>query len=265
MDCVWILGTRGSAPVSGPDFARWGGATTCMLLRLGGQFAVLDAGSGLLQLPEEALRAPELPLLLTHLHLDHLTGLPMCPYLMHRGGHMPIYCATHAGKTAETALSALYRAPFWPVPLTALASPVSFHPMEERFELGAICVETMRGVHPDGITLLRLSAGGKRVVFATDCTLTEELKPLLRAFAADCDLLLVDGQYSDKEWEKRAHFGHSAWTAAAALGRDCGAKKLRVIHHDPGRDDAAMDAADEEIRRIFPAGGAAREGEVIAL
>ena len=41
---VMILGTRGSVPVSGGDFLRYGGATTCVLVRLAGQVIVLDAG-----------------------------------------------------------------------------------------------------------------------------------------------------------------------------------------------------------------------------
>ena len=103
------------------------------------------------------------------------------------------------------------------------------------------------------------------MVFATDCTLTDSLLPALTDFARDCDLLLCDGQYSDAEWPARAGFGHSTWTSVARLGRDCGAKQVRVIHHDPAHTDALLDGAAEELRRIHPNCAFARAGEEVLL
>ena len=79
---ITILGARGSVPVSGSAFSRYGGATICVLARFGADYIVLDAGTGLMALPEDALAQPALPLLLTHAHADHLVGLPLCPYAM---------------------------------------------------------------------------------------------------------------------------------------------------------------------------------------
>jgi len=261
MDHVRILGTRGSMPLGGAARTRYGGATTCVLLSLGGQYAVLDAGTGLMDLPPEAAAQPELPLLLTHLHLDHLLGLPLCPYLF-GGGHMTVYAGVHEGQTAQEVLSRLYAPPLWPVPL---AQRLSFRALESETRIGALTVSAMPGVHPNGVNILRLAAGGKAVVFATDCTVTEELLPRLAGFADGCDLLLCDGQYSDEEFADRSHFGHSSWRMAAELAVRCGAKAFRVIHHDPAHDDRLLDQFDREIRRICPAGGAARQGEEIML
>ena len=116
MDQVTILGARGSVPTHSAAFSRYGGATTSVLLRLGGQYAVLDAGTGLLSLPPEAVAAPQLPLLLTHLHLDHLLGLPLCPYLFGRpDARFTVYSGVHEGLGAKEALSRLYAPPLWPV------------------------------------------------------------------------------------------------------------------------------------------------------
>jgi len=80
---VVILGTRGSCPASGKEYVRYGGATSCYVVRLAGTPVIIDAGTGILRLGE-ALRSGEkhIPLILTHPHLDHLSGLLMCP-LMH--------------------------------------------------------------------------------------------------------------------------------------------------------------------------------------
>ena len=249
-------------PVGGAEYSRYGGATTCVLLRLGGQYAVLDAGTGLLSLPSEAAAVPELPLLLTHLHLDHLLGLPLCPYLFGGEGHMTVYAGTHEGLTADEVLSRLYVPPLWPITLN---ERLTFRTLEPKFSIGALRVETLPGVHPNGVNILRLSAGGKSVVFATDCTLTDELLPSMTKFARDCDLLLCDGQYTDTEFACRADFGHNSWRMAAELANRCGAKMLRLIHHDPDHNDAFLDEEDCALRRVCPVGAVARQGEEIAL
>lgn len=77
---VTILGTRGSVPVSGPEFVKYGGATTCVVVTLGGQSVVLDAGTGILKLPRAVSPETEcLPLIITHSHVDHMLGLPCVP------------------------------------------------------------------------------------------------------------------------------------------------------------------------------------------
>ena len=53
-NAITILGARGSVPVSGPAFSRYGGATTCIFVKLAGQLLVLDAGTGIMNLPKEA-------------------------------------------------------------------------------------------------------------------------------------------------------------------------------------------------------------------
>ena len=263
---VAILGARGSVPVSGEDFLRYGGDTTCVLVRLAGQAVILDAGTGLMNLPpllEEGER--RIPLLLSHPHADHLLGLPMCPLLFRSDFQMDIYAAGRNGRDAEAQVGALMSPPLWPIGPERLAAPLTFHELSPHLELGAVTVDAMGGVHPGGVSLLRLAGGGRRVVFATDCTITDALLPGLTAFARDCDLLLCDGQYSDAEWPARAGFGHSTWTAAARLGRDCGAKQVRVIHHDPFRTDALLDGAAEELHRIHPNCDFARSGEEVLL
>lgn len=264
-DKAWILGCRGSVSVSGEDKAVYGGATTCVLLRMGGQYVVLDAGSGLLNLPAEALSQAELPVLLSHFHLDHLSGLPLCPYLFQRGAKLTIYAGCRAGLDAAGVLERLYNPPFWPVPLRALPGRVVFQPLAESFSVGALRVDTLEGDHPGGVTVFRVTGGGKRVVFATDCTLSPPYLPALAAFAQGCDLLLCDGQYSREEWPGRSDFGHNTWEAAARFAEACGARRFRVIHHDPFRSDDALTAAGEEVRGICPCGGMARQGEEIAL
>lgn len=291
-NAVTILGARGSVGVSGAEYAKYGGATTCAVARLSGRPVVLDAGTGLMNLPADCLDAPSLPLLLTHPHVDHLLGLPLCPYVMRRGARLDVYAVGRGGLDAEAQIRRLLSPPLWPVGPERLPADIRFHDLPAEFYLypapdtekrqgardaiqtltdtekrqGApIRVRTMEGVHPGGVTLLRLDCDGKSVAFLTDCTLTDALRPRALSFAADCSLLLCDGQYSGAEWPSRSGFGHSPWTAAAQFARDCGARQARVIHHDPFHTDAVLDAASEELDAIFDGCSFAREGEEIIL
>ena len=155
--------------------------------------------------------------------------------------------------------------PLWPVLPQSMGSQMTFAPAENSFAVGVIQVETMKGVHPDGVTLFRLTGEGKTVVYITDCTLTPELLPAVRDFAAGADLLLCDGQYSPEEFITRSGYGHSEWTAAARLGLDCGAKQTRIIHHDPSHTDVVLDDVRRRVEEINPACRPGQEGEVIVL
>ena len=262
---VSVLGTRGSVPVSGPAFSHYGGATTCFLVHLAGQYLLLDAGTGILHLPEEVLSVRTLPLILTHTHLDHLIGLPMCPYLFHPGVRLLLYSQPFCELSGEALFDQVFSPPFWPVTLDSFPAKVSFLPLTEKFQVGNILVETLPGIHPDGVALLRLTGDGKRVVLATDCTVSSEIAPLLKEFAQNCDLLLCDGQYSPEEWDFHKTFGHSTWISAAKLGLDCHAKQVRVIHHSPFHSDAVLDAALPSLQSIHPKCFFAYEMEEILL
>lgn len=240
-DVVKILGCRGSVPVSGPQFARFGGNTLCIFVRLGGQPLVLDAGTGILSLPS-VLEPTErtVPLLLTHGHADHLLGLPLCGCLTEPDFSMTVYAKPRAGLDAGGQVRRLLSPPLWPVGPEALPAALRFAPLTDGLQLGPVTVRTLAGIHPGGVTLLRLDCGGKSVALITDCTLTDDFLPTAAAFAADCDLLLCDGQYTDAEWADRADYGHSTMEAAVTLGRLCRAGSLRLLHHDPTHDDATL-------------------------
>ena len=147
----------------------------------------------------------------------------------------------------------------------ALPADIRFHELPDTLRLGGVTVEAMEGRHPGGVSLLRLEADGKSVVFATDCTLSDDFLPVLGEFVRGCDLFLCDGQYRDDEWSDRSSFGHNTWGFVARFARSCGVKRLRIIHHDPFRTDVELDAAAEELRGEGPDYDFAREGECIRL
>ena len=266
MDTVTILGTRGSLPRAGAEFTRYGGDTTCILVQIAGETILLDAGTGLLNFePPASSEEKPIPLLLSHFHADHLLGLPLAPLLMDTNNHVDIYAQSRAGLDTETRIERLYSPPIWPVSLDLLPAWVNFRELPDTLRLGEVTVETAEGCHPDGVTLMKLSNRGRSVVFLTDCTLTEEIFPKLAEFSGGCDLLLCDGQYSDEEWKKHASFGHNTWNLAAEFGAACGAKKVRIIHHDPFHTDRMLDEAAPQLAARHPDCRFALDREEIVL
>ena len=282
-DTVTILGTRGSAAVSGAQFHHYGGSTTCVLAQLAGQTILLDAGTGIYSLPEEILREPELHLLLTHLHLDHIQGLPLFRYLLEKDAVLHLYvpeavlepfCKTDNeeafSNAVMTQLERVFSPPVWPVSLQELPAKIQIHRVisaseENAFSLGPVRIQSMPGRHPGGVLIYKLTFSGKSIVLATDCTLSGDRAAELPDFAKDCDLLLCDGQYDPQEWEEHRNFGHSTWQDAASLGAACKAKNVRIIHHDPSHTDTFLKKTEDKVRRICPACAFAREGEKIIL
>ena len=263
---VVILGTRGSVPVSGEAFLRYGGATTCIFLRFGDRAIVVDCGTGMMEL-SKVLREEDkqLNVLLSHPHVDHLLGLPMCPVVFDSAKQINVYGAVRKGMDVRQQICMFLAPPLWPVGPDKFPSEITFLDLPEQLLLGDVTVESMDGVHPGGVSAFRLTGGGKTVVIMTDCTVTEENIPVFEKFARNCDLLLCDGQYSRQEWKGREHFGHSTWVAAAQLGAACGAKQVRIIHHDPFRTDAQLDSAAQELTEIHGNCTFARAGEEILL
>lgn len=253
LDTVTILGTRGSIPRAGQEFTRYGGDTICVLVELAGETILLDAGTGLLNcdIPGGTEEKP-IPLLLSHFHADHLLGLPMAPLLMDTDNHIDIYAQSRFGMDAEERIERLVSPPIWPVTLELLPAWIRYRELPNTLQLGAVTVETMEGCHPDGVTLMKLKGNGKSIVFLTDCTYAEDIFPKLTGFARGCDLMLCDGQYSDEEWKTRSAFGHSTWNRAAQLGLACGAKKIRIIHHDPFHTDRMLEEAEPQLSALHP-------------
>ena len=76
---VHLCGVRGSTPAPGPDFVRYGGNTSCVAIARDGAdpTLLLDAGTGLASVSRSLTGQPYRGhILLTHLHWDHVQGLP---------------------------------------------------------------------------------------------------------------------------------------------------------------------------------------------
>jgi len=88
-------------------------------------------------------------------------------------------------------------------------------------------------------------------------------------FLAGADLVIHDAQYTLEEYPSKLSWGHSPAELAVDFALAAGVKRLALFHHDPLRDDAALDQLVERCRQRAVAGGldvfAAAEGQTIEL
>lgn len=246
-----VLGTRGSVPVEGKDFALYGGATSCYQVQAGNEEIYLDAGSGIFGAkPSPTSR---ITLLLSHMHLDHLVGLPFFSALGEKGRAIDIYSDKHEGLTVKEAIDRLISPPFWPIKLESYPACVKFHDLstvKERgaeFFIGDVAVDFMDSNHPNGSTIYKLTQQGKSFVYATDFEHSPESCAALANFAKGCDLLMYDAQYTAQEYEACKGFGHSTVEFGLKVAAQAGVAKLLFVHHAPNRTDEALATIEQEI------------------
>ncbi len=246
---VTVWGARGSVPVSGTEYTRFGGDTTCLEIRdRDGGVILVDAGTGIRRAGDRLLRegVRSVRLLFTHAHWDHIVGFPFFRPLYTPGVRVEIHGCVEALVPIREVLARTMRPPTFPVDLADLPAEIVFpEPCPGALGAGGVSVTSIPLSHPNGGAGYAFEEGGRRLVFLTDNELGH-LHPGGRtpadyaAFAAGADLLLHDAELTAAEYEGRRGWGHSVWEEALELALAAGAGGLGLWHHNMDRTDADL-------------------------
>lgn len=250
---VRFFGVRGSVPTPGTATVRYGGNTVCVETRLAdGSIVIFDAGTGLRELGKVLLkedhRAP-LSLLFTHVHWDHIIGLPFFGPIWRRETTVHMYPFANEAHTDSARRRALFDGVHFPVRGSDIPARMDLvEPGEGEWRIGSARVRRIALSHPGGAQGFRLDdEDGSSIAYLTDNELapagsgsaaTEELA----RFAAGVNLLIHDAQYDEPEMAEKRGWGHSSLQSVLELGRMAETPRLVLFHHDPDRDDEALDA-----------------------
>lgn len=265
---VRCWGTRGSIPVSGPEFLKYGGDTTCLEIRTrSGEVVIVDAGSGIRRLGNLLVKEQlwRYALVFTHSHWDHLAGFPFFKPIYHDGAHIDVYGCSFAQESVRSMLSKTMRPPHFPVNFSDLRAELRYFGIcGEPFRIGALEVSSIPLSHPNQGVGLRFTEGGRSVVFLTDNELGHCHPGGLgfreyRDFAQGADLLIHDAEFTPQEYRRVRTWGHSTYTDALRLAMDAGVSRFWLTHHNQERTDAQVDAMVAQCRAAITNAGVSLE------
>jgi len=264
-DAIRFWGVRGSIASPGPATARVGGNTSCIEVTLGDKRIILDAGTGLRQLGSAHGALPiDAHLLLSHLHWDHIQGIPFFGPLFNPQSQIHVIGpnAVHQALTRQMSM------PTFPIGMDLFAARLSFEPIQAgaRFKIGEVDVRTAPLNHPGGAIAYRLSCGDRSLVYACDTEHPAQgIDTNLLELARGVDVLIYDSQYLPEEYPARVGWGHSTFEKGAELAHEAGVGALILTHHDPSRDDDAVAEIETRARKLFANSFAAKEGMAVEL
>lgn len=285
---VFFFGCRGSTPVSGSQYQRYGTATSCVGVGTGSAASmdearaageapalVLDAGTGFVNLEQLLGDRPfQGTVLLSHLHWDHTHGLP---FLAQAGmdGHRLALCIPGQGADPEEVMNRAFSPPHFPVPISALGENWTVAGIEPgTYELEGFTVRAEEIPHKGSRTFgYRVSDATSSIAYLPDhkpLALGEGPEglgvyhPAALALADGADVLVHDSQYTAAELGARAFLGHSAVEYATGLGAAAGCRSVALFHHDPHRTDDQVDEIVARLDTALPV-FAAHEGMVLPL
>jgi phosphoribosyl 1,2-cyclic phosphodiesterase/FixJ family two-component response regulator len=255
---VQFWGTRGSIAKAGAGTVRYGGNTSCVEVRSStGTLLVLDCGTGAHALGQSLVTSPTSRrghMLITHTHWDHIQGFPFFAPLYRPGDEWDVYAPRGLRESVRDTLAGQMQYVYFPVSVEQFAATIRYHDLVEgAFTIGDVHV-TARYLNHPALTLgYRLEADGVTVVYATDhephsrdlaegrvAELSGEDRRHVE-FLAGADLLIHDAQYTAAEYARQVGWGHSTVESVVTLAREAGARRLALFHHDPLRDDGALD------------------------
>lgn len=272
---IKFYGVRGSIPVCGREYERYGGNTTCISIyrEKANRIAVLDAGTGIRkfgkEIVEKGISQSVINIMFSHFHWDHIQGFPF--FAPAYNPEQRIGILTMGKKRRFNSLKEIFtmqlQKEFFPVELDKMGAQFEFFHYGDK--------ETIYGAHMKAVAQYHIYRGGSygfrlddddvSLVICTDLEHIRGIDKKIVDLAEGADLLVHDGQYTPEEYKTHKGWGHSTWEQAVEVAKRAHVKKLVITHHDPDHNDEFLDNIEIKCKNIFPGTVLAKEGMEIEV
>ena len=238
----------------------FGGHSSCVELIAGGdEHVICDLGSGARPLGQAKIAqfGPGQPqtyhVFLSHLHWDHLMGLPFFLPIYIPGNRIVIHgCHPNMADAVRLQMSA----PCFPVDFGQIGACVEFDRLEANrpYSIAGMTVTAKRQLHSGDSYGYRFEQNGKSVVYSTDSEHHVEDRVERESFVAffqDADLVIFDAMYSLADAiSVKADWGHSSNMVAVELCQEAAVRRLAMFHHEPIYGDEQLCRLLADTRRL---------------
>ena len=237
----------------------FGGHSACVEIENGSsEYVLCDLGSGVRPFGQAALArhagAPQTyHVFMSHVHWDHIMGLPFFTPAYIPGNRLFIY-GGHA--VLEEALRRQQARPSFPVDFAAFKSTIEFVRLEPgtRYAVAGMDVTLKKQRHAGDSYGYRFESNGHSVVYSTDSEHSladmKETESFVEFFDR-ADLVIFDAMYSLVEAiSVKADWGHSSNIVGVELCQRAQARHLCMFHHEPASSDATLARVLADTRRF---------------
>jgi anti-anti-sigma factor len=222
-----------------------GGNTPCVSVRVGDEWIIFDAGSGIRELglalleTEFARGQGAAHLFMSHTHWDHVQGFPFFSSLLPSGNRVNIYSPL---SNLESRFRGQQVPRYFPISLDRARADLRFVQLKENapINIAGVQVHNILQPHPGRSYGYRLNGDGASIVYATDA----EYKDLGEAhtqryveFMQDADVLIFDAQYTFTDALQRPDWGHSSSLIGVDMALRANVKRMFLYHFDPTYSD----------------------------
>jgi len=237
----------------------YGGHSACVELETGGpEYVLCDLGSGVRAFGQAALaRHGAVPqtyhVFMSHLHWDHIMGLPFFSQAYIPGNRIIIY-GCHA--QLREAFVRQQAEPSFPVDFAVIAAQIEFVQLTPGVtrEVAGLRVTAKEQLHAGDSYGYRFEQGDQAVVYSTDSEHKLEDEALTQGFVdffRNADLVVFDAMYSLADAiSVKADWGHSSNIVGVELCQLAGVKHLCMFHHEPAFGDADIARVLADTRRF---------------
>lgn len=232
-------GTRGSCPVSGPEYIHFGGNTPSVEFRYDDLLLIFDAGTGIRPLGATLKNEKKIHLFLSHFHWDHIIGFPFFEPIYRKEVELTIWTPKSEGRTSRDLLDDLLAKEFFPIHLDQIQAKLHFKIIEEKKPLsfGPVTLDFHLTRHPGHTLCFKIKTPNEQIGYVTDNEVEPKEQKSFIAFYEGADLFIHEAQYAKEEYEQKKGWGHSSLAKVIEMIHLIRPGKWLVTHHDPKHSD----------------------------